>query len=222
MKTSSKLFGGSHILHMTSQEEKKELLEHIFVNTGVALPEKTKQYKLLSQSNFPILKKGYYALAVPDDLEIYIYFTRHKGRRMCYLICRKLTPGHIQPKILVIFPQCGDDDIYDGTLIEAVRVRANDEKFFILATDLLWRNGSKNTHESYIKRLDELGKIISSELTENFSKFPFRIQLVSPYVHLNLLESRLKNLPYKVNRVLFYPEKRKHDSLYYPLDSSVC
>lgn len=218
MKTSSKLFGGSHILHLVSQDEKKDLIEHIHINTGLILPEKNKQHKLLSNSNFSILKNGYYALAVPEDLDLYLFFTRYKGRKICFLICRKLTAGHFQPKILIVFPDVSNDDIYDGTLIEGTRIRAKDSKFFILVTDILWKNGNKITGCNYIKRLEQLGNILKNELKENFMKFPFRIQMVCPYEHLNLLEARLKNLPYSVNKLLFYPVTRKNQSLYYPLN----
>ena len=50
MKTSSKLFGGSHILHLTSIEEKKDVLEHIYSHTKITLPERKKPYKLLSNN----------------------------------------------------------------------------------------------------------------------------------------------------------------------------
>ena len=75
MKTSSKLFGGSHILHLTAFEDKKDILEHVYAHTRVTLPEKSKSMKLLGNNNIPVLSKGYYAFAVPDDLEILLYFT---------------------------------------------------------------------------------------------------------------------------------------------------
>lgn len=219
MRTSSKLFGGSHLLHMISQDEKKDLIEHIYAHTNLVLPEKNKQHKLLSNSNFPILKNGYYALAVPDDLDMYIYFTKYKGRKMCFMICRKLTAGHIQPKILITFPNIKNDDLYEGTLIEATRVRTKDSKFFILMTDILWKYGEKISQDNYIKRLEKLGEFMKDEFKEDFEKFPYRVQIVCPYEHLNLLEARLNNLPYNVNRILFYPVKRKDGSLYYPLEN---
>lgn len=202
---------------MSCTEEKKELLEHIYAHTGVILPERSKQHKLLSNSNFPILKNGYYALAVPEDLDIYIYFTRYKGVKMCFCICRQLTAGHIQPKILILFPQCQNDDLYSGTLIEATRIRAREERFFILMTDILWKSGDKISGETYINRLIQLGDILKDDIKENLDKQPFRLQVVCPYEHLNLLEARLSNLPYKVNRILFYPCKRNQSSLYFPL-----
>ena len=217
MRTSSKLFGGSHILHMSCTEEKKELLEYIYAHTGIALPERSKQHKLLSNSNFPILCNGYYALGVPEDLDVYIYFTRYKGCKMCFLICRQLTAGHIQPKILIIFPQCSNDELYSGTLIEATRIRCREERFFILMTDILWKSGDKICSENYINRLQKLGDIMKDDIKENLEKQPFRLQVVCPYEHLNLLEARLNNLPYKVNRILFYPSKRNQSSLYFPL-----
>ena len=77
MKTSSKLFGGSHILHLSSTEEKKDILNHLHINTKLQLPEKSRQMKLLSNNNIPILKNGYYAMAVPEDLDIILYFTKY-------------------------------------------------------------------------------------------------------------------------------------------------
>tara|TARA_Y100000389_G_C17458652_1_gene519991 strand:+ start:2525 stop:3178 length:654 start_codon:yes stop_codon:yes gene_type:complete len=217
MKTTSKLFGGSHILHMTCRVEKQKLLEHIYAHTGIVLPEKSKQHKLLSNSNFSILKNGYYALAVPKELDVYIYFTRYNGCKMCFLICRNITAGHIQPKILLLFPECVNDDIYSGTLIQASRVMANDQRFFILMTDIIWNCGVKVISEKYIQRLIHLGNIMETGIKENLRKQPFRLQIVCPYEHLNLLEARINNLPYKVDQILFYPSLKNQSSLYFPL-----
>ena len=59
MKTSSKLFGGSHILHLSSPEDKKEILEHLHINTQIHLPEKTRLMNLLSNNNISVLKNGF-------------------------------------------------------------------------------------------------------------------------------------------------------------------
>mgnify|MGYP001444143227 CR=1 FL=1 len=57
MKTVSKLFGGSHVLHVTSVDEKKDILEHIYEHTTLRLPEKNRTMKLLSNNNIDVLKK---------------------------------------------------------------------------------------------------------------------------------------------------------------------
>ena len=217
MKTSSKLFGGSHILHLTSIEEKKDVLEHIYSYTKITLPERKKPYKLLSNNNIPILQNGYYAMAVPDDLDIFIYFTRYRGVNRCFLICRDVGAGFTQPKILLIFPNCNNNDIYNGTLIEATRVYATDNRFFILMRDIQWYKGENIKQENIIDRLKHLGELLKDYLIEDFKQFPFRLQIATPYEHLKLLEQRLNNLPYKVDRILFIPPYRKTDILYYPL-----
>ena len=219
MKTVSKLFGGSHILHMTCSEEKKDVLEHIYAHTNVLIPEKTGQMKLLSNNNIPVLEKGYYAMAVPEDLEIFLYFTKYRGINRCFLICRQLGPGYTQPKILILFPNCLDQSVYEGsgTLIEATRVYATEKRFFVLMTDILWYKGTKVTHENIIERLQHLGDFMKERFKEDLRQFPFRLQIATPYEHLNLLEQRLGNLPYKVNRILFVPPYRKNHKLYYKL-----
>lgn len=217
MKTSSKLFGGSHVLHMTSVEEKTDVLQHLYAQTKVSLPEKSRTMKLLSNQNIPVLNTGYYAMAIPDDLEIFLYFTTYRGENRCFLICRQLGAGYTQPKIILLFPECKDSDIYSGTLIEATRVYATENRFFILMRDVQWFRGEKVTHENIITRLSYLGEFLKDGYKENLHQFPFRLQIATPYEHLNLLEQRLSNLPYKVDRILFVPPFKKQDILYYPI-----
>lgn len=217
MKTSSKLFGGSHMLHLTSPEEKQEVLEHLYMNTKIELPERSRQMKLLDNHNVPTLKNGYYAMAVPDDLDIFLYFTKFHGTNRCFLICRQLGAGFTQPKILMLFPECTDSDIYSETVIEATRVYVTDNRFLILMTDIQWFKGEKTTSKNLIERLQCLGEFMKNNYKENLNQFPFRLQIATPYEHLNLLEQRLSNLPYKVNRILFVPPFRKQHVLYYPL-----
>ncbi len=221
MKTSSKLFGGSHILHLSSTEEKKDILNHLHINTQLKLPEKSRQMKLLSNNNIPILKNGYYAMAVPEDLDIFLYFTKYKGVNRCFLICRQLGPGYTQPKILLLFPNCTDSSIYSETLIEATRIYATDNRFAILMTDIQWFKGEKVSSKNLIERLQCLGEFMKDNFKEDLNQFPFRLQITTPYEHLNLLEQRLSNLPYKVNRIIFVPPYKKQSSiLYYPLSKS--
>ena len=220
MKTSSKLFGGSHILHLSSPEDKKEILEHLHINTQIQLPEKTRLMKLLSNNNISVLKNGYYAMAVPDDLEIFLYFTKYKNVNRCFLICRQLGAGYTQPKILLLSPNVIDNEIYSETFIEATRVYASDKRFVILMTDIRWFKGRKVSDKNLIERLQCLGEFMKDCLKENLNQFPFRLQITTPYEHLNLLEQRLSNLPYKVNRILFVPPLKKQSSiLYYPIES---
>ena len=220
MKTSSKLFGGSHILHLSSPEDKKEILQHLHINTNIQLPEKTRQMKLLSNHNIPILKNEYYAMAVPDDLDVFLYFTKYKGVNRCFLICRQLGPGYTQPKILLLFPKCVDSSIYSETLIEATRVYVTDNRFVILMNDIQWYKGEKLNSKNLIERLQCLGEFMKDCFKEDLNQFPFRLQITTPYEHLNLLEQRLSNLPYKVNRILFVPSYKKQSSvLYYPIST---
>jgi hypothetical protein len=217
MKTTSKLFGGSHILHLTCHHEKQEILDHVFAYTGVKIPEKKQPLKLLGTHNFQMLKKGYYCLAVPDDLSMFIFFTKYKGRNTCFMICRQINPGYTLPKILVVFPEILNVNIYQGTLLETTRIRATDHRFFILVTDVCQFNGTKIINENFIHRLLTIGEFMENCFKENLAKFPFRIQIVTPYEHLSLVETRINNLPYKVDRLIFQPQNRKDDSLYYPL-----
>tara|TARA_Y100000389_G_scaffold203258_1_gene251099 strand:+ start:253 stop:930 length:678 start_codon:yes stop_codon:yes gene_type:complete len=217
MKTVSKLFGGNHCLHLTAFDEKQDILKQLYNQTKISLPEKTKATQLLSNQNILVLQKGYYAMGVPDDVEIYLYFTKYRGTNRCFLICRQLGPGYTQPKVLLLFPKCLNDVIYEGTLIEGVRVYATEKRFFILMTDVLWFKGEKVVSKSLIERLVHLGEFMQNDVKEDLRQMPFRLQIATPFVHLNLLEQRLNNLPYKVNRILFVPPHRTQKTLYYPI-----
>ena len=84
MKTSSKLFGGSHILHLSSTEEKKDILNHLHINTKLQLPEKSDK-QAISNNNIPILKNGYYAM-VAWKILIYSCISQNINNRR--LTCR--------------------------------------------------------------------------------------------------------------------------------------
>jgi hypothetical protein len=220
MKTSSKLFGGSHILHLTAPDEKQDIIQHLYNQTKISVPEKGTSNKLLSNQNISVLTTGYYAMAIPDDLDIYLYFTKYRGMNYCFLICRQLGAGYTQPKMLVVFPTCKNTEIYSGTLIEATRVYATDNRFFILMNDVLWYKGEKVSQKNIIHRLAHLGDFMKNDFKEDLHKMPFRLQIATPYEHLNLLEQRLSNLPYKVNRIMFVPPYRNKPGLYYPIGKS--
>lgn len=217
MKSTSKLFGGSHILHLTAPDEKQDILQHLYNQTKITVPEKGTCSKLLNNQNIPVLNTGYYAMAIPDDLSVFIYFTKYRGENRCFLICRQLGPGYTQPKILLLFPNCTNADIYSGTLIEATRVYATDNRFFILMNDVLWFKGEKVSQEHLIHRLAHMGSFMKDDFKENLRQMPFRLQIATPYEHLNLLEQRLSNLPYKVDRILFVPQYRNKSVLHYPI-----
>tara|TARA_Y100000389_G_C17396622_1_gene482899 strand:- start:128 stop:805 length:678 start_codon:yes stop_codon:yes gene_type:complete len=218
MKSVSKLFGGSHILHLTAPDEKQDILQHLYNQTKISIPEKGSASKLLNNQNISVLNTGYYAMAIPDDLSIYLYFTKYRGENRCFLICRQLGPGYTQPKILLLFPKCTNTEIYSDTLIEATRVYATDNRFFILMNDILWFKGAKVSQENLINRLSLIGHFMKNDYREDLHQMPFRLQIAMPYEHLNLLEQRLSNLPYKVDRILFVPPYRNKCSLYYPIE----
>tara|TARA_B100002052_G_C15885863_1_gene601500 strand:+ start:3642 stop:4319 length:678 start_codon:yes stop_codon:yes gene_type:complete len=215
MKTVSKLFGRSHCLHLTCPNEKDEVIKNVYQNTNIELPERSRNLKKLDNHNISILKNGYYAVGIPSDLDMFIYFTKHNNKNCCFIICRELNAGFSQPKILVVYPKCKDTEVYNGTLIEATRVYATDNRFCILLTDVQWFKGEKQSHKNFIERLQVLGEFLKNEYIENLKQFPFRLQIATPYQHLNLLEQRLKNLPYKIDRILFVPPYKKQSGVFY-------
>ena len=84
-------------------------------------------------------------------------------------------------------------------------------------TDIQYYKGERVTQKNIIERLMCLGEFMKESFKENLQQFPFRLQIATPYMHLNLLEQRLSNLPYNVNRIIFVPAFRKTNKLYYPL-----
>lgn len=210
MKTISKLFGGNHVPHMTCPLEKQKVLHFIQTHTGIQIPEVSAGYIQLSNSNYITLQKGYYAMCIPNDLSLFLYFCEYEKEYCCFIICRKLTPGYSQPKIMVTYPSYQTTDIFKGTLIEATRIFASENRFMILLSDILYLHGKKIEEPDYIHRLELIGEFMSKQFKEDLYRLPFRLQIATPYEKLDLLEQRIQNLPYKCNRVVFKPYNNKN------------
>ena len=211
-KTVSNLFGGSHIPHLVCPSEKDDVLKNFSSKTLIHLPEKKSPFQMLSPNNYMNLKKGYYAMCIPDDLGVFLHFVKYEGENCCFILCRKLSAGFDQPKILITFPSFQSDSIFkgNGTLIEATRVYASDNRFFMIMTDIHLYKGESTRSLDFIDRLEALGEFMRDDFKEDLYQFPFRLQIVTPFEHLNLLEQRIQNLPYKVDRILFYPADKNN------------
>lgn len=220
MKTALKLFGNSHLPHILDDIDKKRILDNLFVKSGICVPEKSiSNCKLISNNNINLLEKGYFAIAVPEELKIYIYFTKLDGEKKSFIILRKLTEGYRYPKIITLSPDvvlC--DNIFDGTLIEATRAFIDSTRYVVLMTDIkVYKGSTEIRKENYIKRLKTIGNFIMDEYKEILKKYPFRLQIITPYTHLSLIEQRIQNLPYKVDKMTFISHDNKFSNLYYSI-----
>jgi len=218
MKTSLKLFGNSHLPHIVDDIDKRRILDNLFVHSGICVPEKSiTNCKLISNNNINLLEKGYFAIAVPTELKIYLYFTKIDGEKKSFIVLRKLTEGFKYPKIITLSSDvvlC--DEIFNGTLIEATRAFVDSQRYVVLMTDIKLYKGSTNVRkENYISRLKTIGNFIMNEYKEILKKYPFRLQIITPYTHLSLVEQRIKNLPYKIEKITFVSHNNKHSNLYY-------
>jgi hypothetical protein len=220
MKTALKLFGNSHLPHILDDNDKKRILDNLFVKSGICVPEKSiSNCKLISNNNVNLLEKGYLAIAVPEELKIYIYFTKIGGEKKSFIILRKLTEGYRYPKIITLSPDvvlC--DEIFEGTLIEATRAFVDSQRYVVLMTDIKILKGSTEIRkENYIQRLKTIGNFIMNDYKEILKKYPFRLQIITPYTHISLIEQRIKNLPYKVEKISFISHDNTHSNLYYSI-----
>ena len=219
MKTSKVLFGGSHLHHMTSLDEIKRLLEQFKHVSNITLPEKSHKKEILGPHNFERLsKENYYATAVPNDMEFYLFITYFEKRNYTFLISKFITPGFTLPKCIVLDIDCSDY-CYDNTIIDLTRVYVTKGRFLLLMTDILYYKGNKVTDTEYIKHLEILGEFMRDDYNENLKKLPFRLQIVKPYINLIELEKKIRSFPYKVDRILFKPFSTKKKNLEYSLNS---
>ena len=217
MRTSKLLFGGSHLHHMTSLDEIKRLLEQFKHISNINLPEKSHKKDILGAHNFEQLSKdNYYAMAVPNDMEFYLFITYFEKKNYAFLISKYITPGFTHPKCIVLDIDC-DEHCYDNTIIDLTRVYVTKGRFLLLMTDILYYKGNKITDTDYIKHLEILGEFMKNDYNENLKKQPFRLQIARPYINLIELEKKINSFPYKVDRILFKPFSTKKKILEYPL-----
>ena len=221
MKTAQKLFGNAHLPHVLDDEDKIKILDDVLKKSGISIPEKSvTKSKLISNNNINQLEKGYLAIAVPNELKIYLYFTTLRGIPKTFIILRELTPGFAYPKIISLSSDVIlNDDVFNGTLIEATRAYIDRDRYVVLMTDLKVYKGSTTDvrKKDFVSRLATLGTFMKNEYNEILKKFPFRLQIVTPYSHLSLIEQRIKNLPYKISKIEFVSHDSKHSNLHFPI-----
>lgn len=219
MRVSSKLFGGSHVSHLVDNNDRDNFIKHFFNETKIQLPEKNISNSVgLNSGNINKLSSGAIALAIPEDLSCYIYFTKFQDKNRCFIICRKLDEGHRYPKVLVMNVDVKDDTIFNGTLFEATRVYSKGNRFFMLVNDCISMCGEDVRILKFLERLEKVCIFLSEKYTENFKKFPFRMQCVTPFDRVRLLEQRIANLPYKIKNITFVSQNSKGVKLLLPYD----
>lgn len=215
MKTSLSLFGGSHLPHVNSPDEKKRIFDHLKFTTGYNTSKPQKPHEKLEAHNYKKLADApYYALAVPNDLDFLLFFTYFEQRNYCFLIGKSVTTGFETPKCIVLHMNC-DESCYDNTLIDVTRIFVSKGRFVLLMTDIRFLQGKKVTRDTFPRRLEHLGNFMKTLYTEKLSTQPFRLQIVRPFVNLSLLADFSKNVPYHVDRILFQPRDFDKDTLAY-------
>ncbi|AII17082.1 hypothetical protein JO84_gp262 [Aureococcus anophagefferens virus] len=223
MKFSSKLFGGNHLSHLIGEDINK-FIKHFYEETSIVLPEaKVSNSVSLNSSNLNKLQNGHFALAIPDDLSIFVYFTIFEGKKLAFIICRKLEEGYSTPKILVMNVDVNNDDIFKGTLFECTRIRVieknkNDARYFILISDVLFFCGKNIEKDLFLKRLECACIFLDEYYKENFKKFPFRMQICTIYDRLRLIEQRISNLPYKIKYITFVSQNARTAKLIHSIE----
>lgn len=216
LQTVPSLFGGSHLHHLSSIDEKTRLLYH-FEKVSHINPLKSTLSKthVLDHHNKQLLKEHtYFALASPNDVSFYLFLTYFEERNYIFLIGKNIQPGFSQPKCILLDAQCSED-CFDNTIIDVTRVFVNKGRFFFLMTDCIMYKGKSVQKLNYIERLSHLGQFLTHDYTENLKRQPFKLQIVRPFVDLNLLVRTLKKLPYTVNRIVFHPLEPNQKELFY-------
>lgn len=195
-----KLFAGSHVPHVTSSDDKKRILEHFRFETGITLPEK--HYPKLNNQNSNIIKDNrYYAVRVPADLDMYMYFTTFEGYNYCFLLGKFTETGYDLPKCILLHIDC-HEDVYNLSVFDFTRVFVDHERFVFIFTNVYWFLGEKNT-QFYLDKIGTLINFLDNYYNPSENQ-PFPFQIASPYTNLHELQKR--NFPYKHNRILFYPK----------------
>ena len=114
-----------------------------------------------------------------------LFCTQINDVNYCFLIDKKIKDGYSYPKIFLVHYRF-NDNIFNGTLFETELLKDNDEKWFLLISDIYSHNGSSIFSKQITERMNIINNIFMNEyINDSFCNIcPIMIKRYFDYIGL--------------------------------------
>ena len=198
--------------NIISNDLKKYILNDMKLRTGVEI---NKKYACIYNSNFGNNLKNPHLICLKTHGSPYLLY--------CTRIDKKIKTGYEYPKMFLVKYRF-NNILFNGTLFETELVRTNQNKWFLLISDIYYYDNSK-----YIETITNRINLIHSILTEQYIDDEFSdicpIQ-VKRYFSSNdkdyIFNEFIPNLNYKIRGIYIIPFNPNYKNvLYFFTDSDL-
>ena len=144
-------FCNKQLDNVTNNDVKKHILDDLCNRTKITYKHRyAKLYNPQFQKNF----NNPHLLCLKTIGSPYLlYCTQINDVNYCFLIDKKIKDGYSYPKIFLV-PYRFNDNIFNGTLFETELLKDNDEKWFLLISDIYSYGGSNVFTKQITERMN--------------------------------------------------------------------
>ena len=211
-------FCNKQLDNVTNNDVKKHILDDLCNRTKITYKHRyAKLYNPQFQKNF----NNPHLLCLKTIGSPYLlYCTQINDVNYCFLIDKKIKDGYSYPKIFLV-PYRFNDNIFNGTLFETELLKDNDEKWFLLISDIYSYGGSNVFTKQITERMNLTNDIFMNEyINDSFCNVcPIMIKKYFDYSDIDyIVNDFIPNLNYRVRGLYFIPLKSSYAKILYFFD----
>ena len=208
-------FCNKQLDNVTNNDVKKHILDDLCNRTKITYKHRyAKLYNPQFQKNF----NNPHLLCLKTIGSPYLlYCTQINDVNYCFLIDKKIKDGYSYPKIFLV-PYRFNDNIFNGTLFETELLKDNDEKWFLLISDIYSYGGSNVFTKQITERMNLTNDIFMNEyINDSFCNVcPIMIKKYFDYSDIDyIVNDFIPNLNYRVRGLYFIPLKSSYAKILY-------
>ena len=208
-------FCNKQLDNVTNNDVKKHILDDLCNRTKITYKHRyAKLYNPQFQKNF----NNPHLLCLKTIGSPYLlYCTQINDVNYCFLIDKKIKDGYSFPKIFLV-PYRFNDNIFNGTLFETELLKDNDEKWFLLISDIYSYGGSNVFTKQITERINLINDIFMNEyINDSFCNVcPIMIKKYFDYSDIDyIINDFIPNLNYRVRGLYFIPLKSSYAKILY-------
>ena len=211
-------FCNKQLDNVTNNDVKKHILDDLCNRTKITYKHRyAKLYNPQFQKNF----NNPHLLCLKTIGSPYLlYCTQINDVNYCFLIDKKIKDGYSYPKIFLV-PYRFNENIFNGTLFETELLKDNDEKWFLLISDIYSYGGSNVFTKQITERMNLTNDIFMNEyINDSFCNVcPIMIKKYFDYSDIDyIVNDFIPNLNYRVRGLYFIPLKSSYAKILYFFD----